>query len=55
MTSSQIAPSISERIAAVDSRSCGPSAMPKAVSAAAARMTPVGIARDSVRLRNPGT
>ena len=53
---SQIAPSMSERIAAVDSRDCGgPSTMPKAVRAAAARITPVGIASDRVRLRNPGT
>ena len=56
MTRSQIAPSMSERIAAVDSRDCGgPSTMPKAVRAAAARITPVGIASDSVRFRKPGT
>ena len=56
MTRSQIAPSMSERIAAVDSRDCGgPSTMPKAVRAAAARITPVGIASDSVRFKNPGT
>ena len=56
MTSSQMAPSMRERIAAVDSRACGgPSTIPKAVRAAAARMMPVGIASDSVRFRNPGT
>ena len=56
MTSSQMAPLMRERIAAVDSRACGgPSTMPKAVSAAAAKMMPVGIASESVRPRNPGT
>ena len=56
ITSSQMAPSMRDRIAAVDSRAWGgPSTMPKATSAAVARMTPVGIASERVRFRNPGT
>ena len=56
ITSSQMAPSMRDRIAAVDSRRLGRAFHnAEATSAAVARMTPVGIASERVRFRNPGT